>query len=57
MEESSEEILKSKEKMQKFQAYKEALSIINDVSIGTETTSVLPPIKNDIKSSGIENQK
>lgn len=47
MEESPEEALKSKEKMKKFQAYKEALSVLSDVSLGTATT---PPIKNDSKS-------
>lgn len=58
MEKSLEEVYKSKEKMRKFQTYKEALSVISDVSIGNATTPVLSPNNNNgWKSPGIENQK
>lgn len=57
MEESPEEVYKSKEKLRKFQAYNEALRVISAVPLGTATTPVLSPDKYDWKSPGIESSK
>lgn len=57
MKESPEETLKSEERMRNLQAYREALKIISDVSIGTITPPVSSSTKNDWKSSDNENPK
>ncbi|VVC32015.1 Hypothetical protein CINCED_3A009665 [Cinara cedri] len=55
MEESAEEAVKREEMMRMYQACKEALRIIGDVSMATVTTPVPPPVKNDWLASSLEN--
>ncbi|VVC32011.1 Hypothetical protein CINCED_3A009665 [Cinara cedri] len=57
MEESAEEAVKREEMMRMYQACKEALRIIGDVSMATVTTPVPPPVKNDWLASSLENPK
>lgn len=57
MEESAEEAVKREEMMRMYQACKEALRIIGDVSMATVTTPVPPPVKNDWLPSSLENPR
>ncbi|XP_050430224.1 dynamin isoform X4 [Adelges cooleyi] len=57
MEESAEEAVKREEMMRMYQACKEALRIIGDVSMATVTTPVPPPVKNDWLASSLENPR
>jgi len=45
MEESADEALKREEMLRMFQACKEALRIIGDVSMATVSTPIPPPLK------------
>ncbi len=45
MEESAEEALKREEMLRMYQACKEALRIIGDVSMATVSTPIPPPLK------------
>ena len=47
MEESADEGQKREETLRIYHATKEALNIISDVSSGTVTTPVPPPVDND----------
>ena len=47
MEESPEEGLKREETLRMYHATKDALSIISDVTAGTVTTPVPPPVDNE----------
>jgi len=57
MEESAEEAVKREEMMRMYQACKEALRIIGDVSMATVTTPVPPPVKNDWLASSLDNPR
>lgn len=58
MEESAEEAVKREEMMRMYQACKEALRIIGDVSMATVTTPVPPPVKNDWQlTSSLDNPR
>ncbi|XP_058840467.1 dynamin-like [Topomyia yanbarensis] len=57
MEESPEEAQKREEMLRMYQACKEALRIIGDVSLATFSTPVPPPVKNDWLSSGLDNPR
>ncbi|XP_014288846.1 dynamin isoform X4 [Halyomorpha halys] len=57
MEESQEEAMKREEMLRMYQACKEALRIIGDVSMATVSTPVPPPVKNDWLASGMDNPR
>lgn len=57
MEESQEEAMKREEMLRMYQACKEALRIIGDVSMATVTTPVPPPVKNDWLPAGMDNPR
>ena len=57
MEESQEEAMKREEMLRMYQACKEALRIIGDVSMATVSKPVPPPVKNDWLASGKDNPR